>query len=79
MWLIMMLEKQLNISRDLSIFGKPKSIKNNNKDIFTWPITGKEDEDAVCEFCRDKPLSKMNPKFSSSKMNLLIGAELNML
>jgi dTDP-4-amino-4,6-dideoxygalactose transaminase len=51
-----MLEKQLNISRNLSIFGEPKSIKNNNKDIFTWPITGKEDEDAVLRILRDKPL-----------------------
>lgn len=36
----------------LAIFGGPKAVQSDPKDIFTWPIITKEDEDAALEVLR---------------------------
>lgn len=41
----------------LALFGGPKAVVSDLKDIFTWPIVTKEDEDVVLEVLRNRDMS----------------------
>ena len=43
--------------RQLAIFGGPKAVTKDPSDIFTWPITTKEDEEAVLDVLRRGAMS----------------------
>ena len=43
--------------RQLAIFGGPKAVTKDPGDIFTWPITTKEDEEAVLDVLRRGAMS----------------------
>lgn len=42
---------------DLAIFGGERAVKSDQRDIFTWPIITKEDEDAVIDVLRRGAMS----------------------
>jgi len=48
------------MSEELAIFGGPKAVRSDQRDVFTWPVITKEDEEAVLAVLRRGAMSDMD-------------------